>query len=152
MRLSRHGLATLLLTLLAVAAPAGPVVGDAPTAAAPGIVNQHALLAEIRAVLDDEHAVRAELSRRFRAARHETSATAIRAEIARAEFEAEVAVLRVQAKHARADGREAVAAFLEGAIRAMQSPPVHLPVEARPVPSLRTLPESSEVPRPRAGR
>lgn len=150
MRFHRHGFAILLLTLLAATASraaAGPT-----GSAAPGAARSVPALSEIRAVLDDEHATRIELQRRLRGAHDEARAAAIRDELARVQFEAELAVLRVQAKHARASGREAVAAFLEGAIRAMHSPPVRLPVDARPVPSLRTLPESAEVPRLHAGR
>lgn len=149
MRLSRHGLAILLLTLLAGAAPAVRAEGEAPatTTATPRVARVNPMMTEIRAVLDGERTTLARLNQRFRAAADGADAEAIQKEIAQVKLDSEIAVLRVQVKYARAGGRDAVAAFLEGAIRAMQSPPVQLPAETRPVPVITRTATSTERPR-----
>lgn len=149
MRPHRIGLAILLLVVVIGATPSVRAADEAPVATTPSVrvVRQNPMMAEIRAVLDGERATLARLNQRFRAAVDGTDAEAIQKEIAQVKLDSEMAVLRVQVKYARAGGREAVAAFLEGAIRAMQSPPVQLPAESRPVPVLTTTPAVTNTPR-----
>ena len=56
----------------------------------------------------------------------------------------EIALLRVQARYARAEGRLAVAAHLDDAIRELESPPVPPQTAVRPSPtSAETTPASN---------
>ena len=131
MRSRRIALA-ILLCALTTAAVVRAAVGSVPTRG----VRPCPERAEIRGVLDGERAALLQLDRRYRAVRAPDDAREIEREVVRLERETEIAVLRVQARHARADGHEAVAAFLEGAIRALETPPVQLPPGARPRPVL----------------
>lgn len=140
MRGLRCGLAILLFAAALVGAR--PRTGrDAEVAAAPvarpaRVARPSPMTIEIRAVLDRERDALASLHAKLRAARDEGAARELEREVERVRLGTEVSLLRVQAKHARLAGREAVAAHLEGAIRALLSPPVVLPERARPVPVL----------------
>ncbi len=135
MRFRRHGMPLLLLAVLLCAALPGPpaaaedAVAPAPK---PRLAKASPMMVEIRAVLDEERASLKVLHERFRAAKDADAAIAIQREIARVKLDAEVSVLRVQAKHARAAGRADVAANLEAAIQQMLEPEAPPPSAPRP--------------------
>lgn len=135
MRSHRYGIPLLLsLVLIAVALPAF-VRADEETAVPapkPRLVKASPMMVEIRAVLDEERAALKTLNERFRAAKDPDAAIAIQREIARVKLDAEVAVMRVQAKHARAAGRADVATNIEAAIRMMLEPEAPPPATPRP--------------------
>ena len=140
MQSCRHGLPVLVLAFLVCAvAPAPAGAADDAVAPAPAVkrvAQPSPMMVEIRAVLDSERASLKSLNERFRAAKDDATAQALQREIAQVKQDSEIAILRVQAKHARLAGHDAVAAYLEGAIRTILSPPVQLPLSSRPVPVL----------------
>lgn len=135
MRFQRYSIPLLLtVVLLAVATPAALRAAEETAAPAPKprLAKASPMMAEIRAVLDEERAALRSLNERFRAAKDPDAAIALQREIARVKLDAEVAVLRVQAKHARAAGRADVAASLETAIEQMLAPAAPPPSAPRP--------------------
>lgn len=135
MRFRRHGIPLLLFAVLACTALTGPpaaaedAVAPAPK---PRLAKASPMMTEIRAVLDEERAALRVLHERFRATKDADASIAIQREIARVKLDAEVSVLRVQAKHARAAGRADVAANLEAAIQKMLEPDAPPPSAPRP--------------------
>jgi hypothetical protein len=92
------------------------------------------MMTEIRALLADEHRTLVALNERFRRTTDPAAALALQREIAQLKFGTEIALLRVQARYARAEGRPSVAAHLENAIRELESPPVPRQTAVRPAP------------------
>jgi hypothetical protein len=140
MRFPTHGLPVLLLSLsFLVAQPRAASAAEetvAPALRPARVAQPSPMMVEIRAVLDQERTSLKSLNERFRAAKDDATAQALQREIAQVKQDSEIAILRVQAKHARLAGHDAVAAYLEGAIRTILSPPVQLPASARPSPVL----------------
>lgn len=134
MRFRHQGISLLLFLLLLAALPAGPSAAEETAAPVPKprLAKASPMMVEIRAVLDEERAALKSLNERFRAAKDADAAIALQREIARVKLDAEVAVLRVQAKHARAAGRADVAANLEAAIQKMLEPEAPPPATPRP--------------------
>jgi membrane-bound lytic murein transglycosylase B len=134
---SSLGLTPLLLLAVALcAAPSRPATAAEdpapPATVAHRVVRANPMMVEIRAVLDGERATLKTLHERFRAAKDPDAAIAIQREIARVKLDTEVAVLRVQAKHARAAGRADVATSLETAIQQILEPGAPPPATPRP--------------------
>ena len=93
------------------------------------------MMAELQAVLVLEADKLVELRLRTREALTPDGALAVQREIEQLKFETEIALLRVQAKHARSAGRTEVATRIESAIADLVNPPrPHAPT-ARPAPS-----------------
>lgn len=93
------------------------------------------LMIELRAVTDAEAVQVAALRERVAKAATPDEAIALQREIEKVKFDTEVALLRVQAKHARAGGRTEVAMRIEAAISELLNPPRIAAPAARPAPS-----------------
>jgi hypothetical protein len=126
------------------AAPVGPLSAEAPDAPAateaPVLPRRQPspMMVAIRAVLDAEAATVNGLRERIRAARTPDEAIALQRELERAKFEAEVSILRVQAKFAREGGRTALAEHLDAAIAQLTNPTKPVAPAARPIPARET--------------
>jgi len=126
------------------ASPARPLSAEAPDAPpatevpAPPRRQPSPMMVAIRAVLDAEAATVSGLRERARAATTPDEAIAVQREIERVKFEAEVSILRIQAKFARDGGRTALAEHLDAAIAQMTNPPKPVAPAARPVPARET--------------
>ena len=151
MRPHAHGLPVLLLGFLLCAALPAPghaaEVTAPPTPPAPKVaspVKPGAMMTEIRTLVADERRALAALNERFRRTTDQAAAIALQREIAQLKLGTEIALLRVQARYARAEGRLAVAAHLDDAIRELESPPVPPQTAVRPSPtSAETTPASN---------
>jgi hypothetical protein len=114
--------------------------GVVPEGGAPAVEKSAApvlspLMLEIQAALAAEQARVADLEARFAAAADEASALAIQKEIEQIKVETELSILRLQAEHARQEGRVEQAAQIEAAIAEMMNPrPAGIPIE-RPAPT-----------------
>jgi hypothetical protein len=139
MRSRSHGLPVLLLGfLLCAALPAPGHAADVLASPAPGVastVKPGAMMTEIRTLLADEHRSLAALNERFRRTTDQAAAITLQREIAQLKLGTEIALLRVQARYARAEGRLSVAAHLENAVRELESPPVPRQSAVRPSPT-----------------
>lgn len=93
------------------------------------------MMVELRALLDAEREQVAALTARLKSATDEAGSLAIQREIEKLKIGTESAMLRVQAKHARRAGREALAAQLELAAEDLLAPPKRVePSSVRPAP------------------
>lgn len=124
----------------APAAPASaetsaPAVGDRAPASETRLRPLSPMMTEMQAVLALEAEKLAELRQRGRESATPDGALAVQREIERLKFETEIALLRVQARHARAAGRVEVATRIEVAIADLVNPPRPLAPAARPVPN-----------------
>lgn len=132
-RIAAPAMLLIAVALCGAARAAEETVAPAASAEkAPRVAKSSPMMVEIRAVLDGERAALRPLNERFRAAKDPDAAIAIQREIARVKLDTEVAVLRVQAKHARAAGRADVAASLETAIQQILEPSAPPPATPRP--------------------
>jgi hypothetical protein len=128
-------------------APAAPMMQGveevaAPTVAAPARPRQavNPLYPKILAMLEAERVELAKLDARLKTTRDDAAAMAIQREIEQLKTTTELGILRLQAEHARALGRAAVAEKLDAAIQRMLQPvPRQRPVD-RPAPSVTTTP------------
>ena len=148
MRPHSRGFTVLLLGfILCAVLPATGRAAEATAAPAPGIAataKPSAMMTEIRALIADEHRSLTALNERFRRTTDPAAAIALQREIAQLKLGTEIALLRVQARYARAGGRLAVAAHLDDAIRELESPPVPPQTAVRPSPtSAETSPASN---------
>ena len=148
MRPHSHGLPVLLLGFLLCAAPPAPGhAAEVSAPPAPGVANTvkpGAMMTEIHALVADERRSLAALNERFHRTTDQAAAIALQREIAQLKLGTEIALLRVQARYARAEGRLAVAAHLDDAIRELESPPVPPQTAVRPSPtSAETSPASN---------
>lgn len=105
-----------------VAEPARPVRAPSP------------MMLEMRALFAAEDQKLAELRERAKSAATPDAALAVQREIERVKFDTEIALLRTQAKFARAAGRTEVAARIEAAVADLLNPPKLLAPAARPAP------------------
>lgn len=142
MRPHSHGLPVLLLGFLLCAALPAPGHADEvtapPTPPAPQVastVKPGAMMTEIRALIADEHRTLAALNERFRRTTDDATAITLQREIAQLKLGTEIALLRVQARYARAEGRLSMAAHLDEAIHDLESPPLPQPTTTRPSPT-----------------
>lgn len=92
------------------------------------------MAAELAQTLEAERTALSELQARFDRAPNEREALAIQREIEQLKTATEIALLRVQAKHARLKGREAVARRIDAAIEEILHPPVTRNPLVRPAP------------------
>lgn len=134
---SRFRIVPILVLAWMLFAALPPVVRATEEPAAPSpttkrVAKLSPMMTEIRAVLDGERSALKSLNERFRAAKDPDATIALQREIARVKLDTEVAVLRVQAKHARAAGRADVALSLETAIQQMLAPEAPPPATPRP--------------------
>jgi hypothetical protein len=139
MRPHSHSLPVLFLGFLLCAAPSAPGhAAEVPAPPAPevaSIVKPGAMMTEIRALVADERRSLASLNQRFHRTTDQAAALTLQREIAQLKLGTELALLRVQARYARAEGRLSVAAHLENAIRELESPPVPRQTAVRPSPT-----------------
>jgi hypothetical protein len=82
------------------------------------------MAAELAQTLEAERTALSELQARFDVAANEREALAIQREIEQLKTATEIALLRIQAKHARLKGRETVARRIDAAIEEILHPPV----------------------------
>ncbi len=135
---SRFRFVPFLLLALLLCTGLPPVVRAteepaAPTPTTKRVAKLSPMMTEIRALLDGERNALKSLDERYRAAKDPVAAIALQREIARVKLDTEIAVLRVQAKHARVAGRAEVATSLETAIQQMLQPEAPPPATTRPV-------------------
>jgi hypothetical protein len=123
--------------------PPAPVVarGAGPAAAAGAPVDSavrpapvHPMMGEIRAALEAEQSKLLELRARMNATRDPASHLAIQREVEQVKRGTEIAILRIQAAHARRDGRAALADRIDAAIEEMLRPVARGVPAARPAP------------------
>ncbi len=109
-----------------VAAPASSGPAAAPPAVSAPIRRRtpSPLMAELFAALDAERLAVAALRERLAATRDAQTALALQREIETVKHEAEIGLLRIQSRHARANGRVALADELDRAIVEMTAPPL----------------------------
>lgn len=109
---------------LLLAGPSSPPThaADATAPRPPAARTLSPLMTELRTLLDEERTSLASLGRQLAGTHDQASALAIQREVARVKLSTEVALLRVQAKHARAAGHAAFADELEAAARELESP------------------------------
>jgi len=94
------------------------------------------MMLEIKSTLDANRTAVAELAARAAATPAHDANLAIQREIAVLKQQAELDVLAIQVRYARADGNEELADQIEAAIAAIISPPAPTaPTEARPTPA-----------------
>ncbi len=111
--------------------PEGKAVEAQKSGAAPAPTP---LMVEIQAVFADERARVAELEARLTPSLDEGAALALRHQIEQIKIETELNILRLQAEHARREGRDEQAAAIDAAVAEMLSPrPAGVPSE-RPAP------------------
>jgi hypothetical protein len=103
-----------------------PLSGDTPLSP---------MLQDIKVLWEARQAERAALEERFRTAGDEATALAIQREIEELMVQTELSILRIQADHARREGRIADAEKIEAAITEMTSPPQLPPPPERPAPA-----------------
>ncbi len=114
--------------LLLAALPFVPArAADASDAKPDPVRRLGPLMTEMRALLEDERASLLSLNQRLAAARGHAAALEVQREIARVKLSTEVALIRAQAKHARAAGHTAFADELETAAQTLESPPAARP-------------------------
>lgn len=108
-----------------LAPPLARAQGDVapPVAPAPRVARPSALMTEIRALLAGERQALATLNARFQRASSLAEALSIQREIEQLKDGTEIALLRVQAKHARLAGRLDVARRIEEEVRILETPP-----------------------------
>lgn len=119
-------------------APAAPLAEEAPTAstATPKLRRPvNPIYPQIAVLLDAEREQLAALRLRLAATRDANVAMGIQREIEQVKVQTEVGILRLQADHARKQGRTAAADGLEAAIRQMLQPPVRGAASTRPAPA-----------------
>jgi hypothetical protein len=93
------------------------------------------MMIEIRGVLAEQQRQVGTLDARFAETTSETAAMAIQQEIEQIKQDAELEILAIQARHARAAGDEDLAQSLDAAIATIQNPPPPpAPTIERPVP------------------
>ena len=92
------------------------------------------MAAELAQAIEAERDTLSELQARFDRAASEREALAIQHEIERLKTATEIALLRIQAKHARLKGRETVARRIDAAIEEILHPPVIRNPVVRPAP------------------
>jgi hypothetical protein len=130
--------ATAETTSSAAANPdAGIPAENAPDVVAPlaGDTRLSPMLQEIKVLWETRQAERAALEEQFRMAGDEATALAIQREIEELMVQTELSILRIQADHARREGRIADAEKIEAAITEMTSPPELPPPPERPAPA-----------------
>jgi len=111
-------------------APAGEIVTRRPARALTP------MMAEIRAYMDERDAQYAAKRQQLTAAKTDlTRSAALQLELQAMKVETEIAVLRIQAKHALKEGRTADARRIEESIQERLEPQVKLAPEKRPVPT-----------------
>jgi hypothetical protein len=116
----------------------GPVV---PAEAGPGAPGARArrrlspMAAELAQVIDAERSALTVLQARFDHATSEHEALAVQREIEQLKTMTEIALLHVQAKHARLKGREAVARRIDAAVEELMRPPLVRDPLHRPAPA-----------------
>ncbi len=126
-------------TVRPVQLPAADSLPAAPPGAEPGEGSPRPprrlspMGAELAQALEAERTALRELQARFDRAPNEREALAVQREIERVKTATEIALLRIQAKHARLKGRETVARRIEDAIEAILHPPVIRDPAIRPV-------------------
>lgn len=108
-----------------------PSVGARPKARRP--VNP--LYPRIAAMLETEREQLAALRTRKAGTRDDEMAMAIQREIEQIKTQTELGILRLQAEHARKQGKAAVAEGIEAAIRQMTQPAQRLQPMSRPAPA-----------------
>jgi hypothetical protein len=121
-----------------VAAPLPPATNEhAPGAVAPRLPVHlmSPMVAEIFAALDEQRDKIARLRVELTLERDGARAFQLQRALSAAKQETEVRLLRIQASHARREGRLEVAGNLEAAIAAMTVPPASREPMARPAPS-----------------
>lgn len=104
----------------AAPAPTTPTVA-APDAALPAPALTP-MQAEIAQLIASERAAVAQLQERLVAAKGTATALELHKQVQETKLNTQLAMLRIQARYARAEGREAVAEQLETAIRDMTTP------------------------------
>lgn len=129
----RHALVSRLLAASIAALPVFSARADEPTiptadplASAAATMEQvvpqehlSPMVAEIYTALDQQQALINRLNGELAATRDPGRAFELQREIVAAKQEVEVRMLRIQAEHARRDGRDETVAALEGAIEAL---------------------------------
>jgi hypothetical protein len=94
------------------------------------------MMLEIQGALAEQQRQVAALDARFVEATDEAAALAIQRQIEQVKQDTELAILAIQARHARAAGDENLAQSIEAAIAAIQNPPPPpAPTVERPVPA-----------------
>ncbi len=94
------------------------------------------MMVEIQGALAEQQRQVAALDARFAETSDETAALAIQREIEQIKQDTELAILAIQARHARAAGDEDLAQRIDAAIAAIQNPPPPpAPAVERPVPA-----------------
>lgn len=128
------------LTPSAAASPEPAAAPAAPAALAPRMPSHllSPMVAEMYAAIDEQRAKVAALRAELAQARGSERALGLQRELSAAKRETELRLLRIQAGHARREGRLEVAGNLEAAISAMTSPPAGREPVARPAPSRET--------------
>jgi len=81
------------------------------------------MLVEIQGALAEQQRQVATLDARFAETTNETAAMAIQQEIEQIKQDTELAILAIQARHARAAGDENLALSIDAAIATLQNPP-----------------------------
>jgi hypothetical protein len=106
----------------AATAPKGGAEASLPTAGTPSLPPLTPMQAEIRQLLDSEKAAVEQLQSRLGQAVDATQALEIQKQVQDTKFKTQIDILHVQARYARAEGREAIALQIETAIREMIAP------------------------------
>lgn len=128
------------LTPSAAAVPAPAAPESAPAAASPRLPAHllSPMVAEMYAAIDEQRAKVATLRAELAQARGTERALELQRALSAAKRGTEVRLLRIQADHARREGRLEVAGNLEAAINAMTTPLAAREPAARPAPSRET--------------
>ena len=101
----------------------------------PGQTPTTPMIAEIRAVLETSRLEVADLAAQGPAYPGHEAEVALQKEISQLKQQAELDILAIQARYARADGKEDLAQQIEASIAAIISPPAPAaPTEVRPAP------------------
>ncbi len=116
--------------------PASPDPSGRPAAAESTVARRplSPMMVEIRQALEGERRTVDELAAALDAARDEDEAMAILRRIHEAKRGAQIEVLRIQARHARAAGRTEAAAGIDAAIERLLAPPPPPVAQERPAP------------------
>ena len=103
--------------------------------AQPGEGTESPMITEIRATLDASRLEIAGLTAEAPAHRSHEADLALQTQITQLKQQAELDILAIQVRYARADGREELANQIEADIAAIISPPPVAPTETRPAPN-----------------
>ncbi len=104
--------------------------------AQPGVATESPMITEIRATLDASRLEIVDLTAQAPAHRSDEADLALQTQIAQLKQQAELDILAIQVRYARADGREELASQIEADIAAIISPPPPVaPTETRPAPN-----------------